>query len=324
MSNAYTATSDLNSLPKYYNKVFLERLVPIPVMMDAALKKPLPGGAGTTAYFPRMTNSSTTVSAYKITQGTVISTEKIADVQVSAVVETFGNAKALWDLTELTAINGEVEETVKEIAQQAGNVIDKRIMETAYGTSAAAWGGGFSVQFADLTVGTDYGVTSAAYALTGTSKAITAAMIRKWVKILRARQVLPGSDGLFTLFVHSDTEMTIQADSTWQAAYQNTDPEMMRKGLFGIYGGVKMQRDNNIFTSANGSSGAMLYYSILVGEGALGVTELDGGIKTYAKKSGDQDTSNPINQFITFGWKIFFVPVMLNVSCGLICVTSDQ
>lgn len=324
MSNNYTATSDLNTLPKYYDKVFLERLLPIPVMRDAALKKPLPAGSGTVAYFPRMTNSSTTVSAYKVTQGTVISTEKIQDVQVSATIETFANAKAIWDLTELTAINSEVEETVKEIGQQAGNIIDKRIMETAYGTSAAAWGGGFSVQFANLNSGSDWTNVSAAGGYIGTSRTITTPMIRQWVKIMRARNVLPGADGLYTLVVHSDTEVAIQADSTWQAAYQNTDPEQMRKGLFGIYGGVKMQRDNNIFTSANGSSGATLYYSILLGEGALGVTELDGGVKTYTKRSGDQDTSNPVNQFITFGWKIFFVPVMLNVSCGLICVTADQ
>ena len=112
-------------------------------------------------------------------------------------------------------------------------------------------------------------------------------------------------------------------DSAWQAAYQYTDAENIRKGVAGTYSGAKIQIDNNIYTSANGSLGAVVYYSLLLGKGALGVTELDGGVKTYMKKSGDQDTSNPINQFVTFGWKANMVPKILNANCGLILYTCD-
>lgn len=324
MSNAYTASTDLTTLPKFYDKVFLERLQPGPILMDYCLQKPLPTGSGTTAFFPRMSVSSTTVSAYKVTQGTVISTEKIADAQISAVVEQFANAKALWDLTELTAISTTVEETVKEIADQAKNIIDKRIRDEAYGTSSIPYNAGFSVQFSNFTAGTDWVNSSAGAALQGTSKSITAAMVRQWVKIMKQRNVQPLDNGFYALVCHSDTAMALQADSSWQTAYQYTDPENIRKGIAGTYAGALVQIDNNVFLSANGSSGASNYYSILLGHGGMGVTMLDGGVKTYTKRSGDQDTSNPVNQFITFGWKIHFVPVRLNLSCGLICVTCDQ
>lgn len=325
MSNAYTATADVAGfIPNYYSKVFLERLQPEPIMMQYCTKKPLPTGNGKTVYFPRMTVTSTVVSAYKLAEGTVISTEKIDDAQVSAIVEQFGNAKALWDLTELTAINGTVEETVREIGDQARNILDKRILEAAYGTSATATGLGFSGFSFDTGLATEAFAFSAAHlGLTKASYRMTAATVRAAVMKLRGRNVAPLEDGFFALIVHSDSAMILQADSAWQSAYQYTDPENIRKGVAGTYAGAKIQIDNNITTSANGSLGATVYYSVLLGRGALGVTELDGGVKTYTKKSGDQDTSNPINQFVTFGWKVAMVPKVLNQNCGLFIMTCD-
>jgi len=330
MANAYTASTDLTTLPKYYSKVFLERLQPGPILMDYATQIPLPTGSGTSIFFPRLNVSSTTPSAYKITQGTVISTEKIADTQISAVIEQFGNAKALWDLTELTAINTIVEENIKEIGDQANNIIDKRIRDAAYGTSSRPWGGGFSVTAYNTAsnldlVGLGFLEVSAAITYVGkTEFSTTAASLRYLAKKMEARNVRPFDDGFYVLACHSDTAMQIQGDTAWQAAYQYTDPENMRRGVAGALGGVKIQKDNNIFTSAIGSAGNSVYYSILLGQGALGVSQLDGGVKSFTKSSGPQDTSNPINQFITFGWKINFVPSLLNLSCGLVFASCDS
>lgn len=327
MANAYTATTDVAGfIPNYYDKLFLERLQPDPIMMQYCTRKPLPENNGKTAYFPRMVVSSTTVSAYKVTEGTVISTEKIDDAQVSAIIEQFANAKALWDLTELTAISDTVEETVKEIADQAKNIIDRRIIDEAYGTSATPWAGsGFSCfSYNTAAAQADVIAPSVIFAAAGTTEyRISAAGLRAAVKKLKGLNVAPLEDGFYALVCHSDTAIQLQADSSWQAAYQYTDAENIRKGVAGTYAGVKVQIDNNINTSANGSAGATLYYSLLLGRGAMAVTELGGGVKTYTKKSGDQDTSNPVNQFITFGWKINFVPKRLNNKCGLILVTAD-
>ena len=80
--------------------------------------------------------------------------------------------------------------------------------------------------------------------------------------------------------------------------------------------------DNNIKTSANGSNGVTLYYSVLLGSGAMGVTELDGGINFYATNEG-ASKADPINQFTSIGWKANMVPARLNVSCGLVIITAD-
>lgn len=324
MANAYTATTDLNTLPKYYSKVFLERLQPGPILMDYCLKVPLPPGAGTSIFFPRMSVSSTTPSAYKLTQGTIISTEKVVDAQISAVIEQFGNAKAITDLSQLTALNTTVEETIKEIGDQANNILDKRIRDAGYGTSAVPWGGGFSVTAYNTAGNADLGASTSSYfTYVGTAEFTTkASSLRYLAKKLKARNVRPFDDGFYVLVCHSDTAMQLQADSTWQAAYQYTDPENMRRGVVGAYGGIKVQVDNNVFTSAMGSAGTTLYFSLLVGQGGLGATMLDGGIKSYTVGNG-ADKFDPIDQFISFGWKANFVSEILNVSCGLVFVSAD-
>ncbi|MHB8483666.1 MAG: N4-gp56 family major capsid protein [Nitrospiria bacterium] len=325
MANAYTASTDLNTIPKYYSKVFLERLQPGPIMMDYCMQIPLPVGTGTTLYFPRLAVSSTTPSAYKLTQGTIISTEKVVDVQISAVLEQFGNAKAFTDIAQLTAINTTIEENIKEIGDQANNIVDKRIRDEAYGTSSIPWGGGFSVTAFDNASSTDLGASTSAYfTYVGTAEFQTkASTLRYLAKKMKGRNVRPFDDGFYVLVCHSDVAMQIQADNTWQSAYQYTDPENMRRGVVGAYGGVKVQVDNNILTSAMGSAGATLYFNILLGQGALATSMLDGGVKTYTVGAG-ADKFDPIDQFISFGWKINFVPQILNVSSGLVYVSADQ
>ena len=284
---AYTATADVTGfLPNYYSKVFLERLQPGPRMMQFTSSKPLPQNQGKVAYFPRMVVDSTMVSAYKLTEGTVVTPDKIDDAQVSATIEQFGRAAGITDLTELTAINGVVEEAVKALGDQANNIIDKRIMDECYGVSSAGanapTGAGLSAISFNTVAGADGGAMSAYGVYTGTTEfRMKAATVRNGVAVLLAANVSPFDDGFFGLVVHSNTAMRLQADSEWQTAYQYTDPENLRKGVAGTYSGAKIVIDNNIFTSANGSGGATLYFSLLLCRGCVGATELDGGVKHY-------------------------------------------
>ena len=124
---AYTATTDMNTIPIYYHKVFLERLLAKPVLLDYCIKKDLPQNSGKTIYFPSMTNRSTTPSAHQLVEGTVVTPQKNVDSRVSATIEQFGDSVALRDFAELTAIDGYVTESVKTLADQAAGVIDSRI-----------------------------------------------------------------------------------------------------------------------------------------------------------------------------------------------------
>ena len=322
---ANTTAASLNTLPKYYSQVFLERLVPGPKMMPLCIQKPLQTGSGTTIYFPRITTPSLTVSAAKLTDGTAATIGIITDAQVSAVIEEYGQPIGISDTTNLTAINGTVEETTKALADQANNVLDGRIIQEAYGTSAMPSGAGFSC-FAYNTVGkVDLGSSTSAFAIfAGTTEyRMTADTLRQAAAKLRARMVNPMDDGYYAAVVHSDTATRLRADSAWQNAYQYTDPESIRQGITSAFEGVKVIIDNNILVSASsGSNGCTTYSSILLGHGALGASELDGGVHFYTT-AATADKADPLAQFITVGWKAFFVPKRLNISCGLIVITCD-
>lgn len=326
MANAYTASTDVNTLPKYYHKVFLDRLSAGPKMLDLCIKKALPQGGGTVIYFPRVLVPSTTVSAYALTQGTIKDTEKVADVQVSATIRQFGNPQAVTDITRLTAIDGFVEEATRALADQANNILDKVIIEEAYGTSSnVPTSMNFSC-FAFNTVGkADLGASTSAYSTyVGTEEyAMKAATLRAAKAKLQARNVMPFDDGYFKVVVHSNTAAKLRADSEWQNAFVYTDAESVRKGMNSAYDGVQIIVDNNISKAGVGSASTALYYSIMLGKGGLGATELDGGISFYAINNGPEK-ADPLNQFSTIGWKANFVPRVLNVSCGLIIVTADN
>jgi N4-gp56 family major capsid protein len=328
MANDYTGTADLTgAVPTFYSKKFLQRLVPKLRMMDYCMKKPLPEGNGTVMYFPRMTNLSTTVSAFKIEYSAgrePISPEALASAQVSATLEKYGNSVAILDVTRLAAINETVTEATNTLADQAGTILDKRIIQEANGTSATPTGAGFSCFFFNTVGKVDLGSsTSAGPTYAGTVEyGMTAKTVRAAMKKMLARNVESLDTGYFGFVMHVNQGMALQADSEWQTAYQYTDPENIRKGVAGEYAGARIQIDNNITTSANGSNGNTLYYSLLLGRGAMGVSELNGGVKFYTSGTG-ADKYDTIDEFITLGWKALMVPARLNVSSGLIVVTAE-
>jgi N4-gp56 family major capsid protein len=317
------------AVPNYYYKLYLERMVAKMRMLDYVTKRPVPLNEGNVIYFARMTSSSTTVSAYRVIYSAgygPISTENALSTSVSATVEKFANAKAILDVTALTAINSTVEETVRETGDQAGTIIDIRVMQEGYGTSATPTGAGFSA-FAYNTVGkADLGAsTSNFYNYVGTVEyGLATSTIRASVSKLLMRNVEPLDDGYFAFICTAKSAYALQADTTWQSAYQYTDPENLRKGIAGDYAGARIVIDNNITTSANGSNGNTLYYSFLLGRGALTVSDLDGGGSSpqfYTVKGADK--FDPVDEFITVGWKTVFAVARTNISAGLIVVTAD-
>lgn len=341
-----TAISDVaNFLPKYYSKLFLETLNPTPIVGKYCMKKPLPRNSGNYAYFPRMTVTASYPTTYGIsTDGTIITPEKIGDEQVAVMIKQWGNAKAISDLTEMTAIDSTVEETIKDLANQANNVLDKVLIKQAMGSSGSdVFGtagtaasiatiggnaGGFTIVTASAGItgttgpigGTGGGAAVASLAVTDT---VSAAALRRWVQKLKARNVKPLDDGFYAFICHTDTAMKLLADSQIREIYIYTDPENIKQGVVGTYAGAKIQEDNNIVvaTTTVGST-INAYFSLLLGKGALGATELDGGVKTYIEKSAG--TYDPIHQVQTFGWKAAFNGVVLNQLCGLICVSAGD
>jgi N4-gp56 family major capsid protein len=60
---------------------------------------------------------------------------------------------------------------------------------------------------------------------------------------------------------------------------------------------------------------ALVYSTIIVARDAYGLVDLDkASVTSIIKQSGPQDTSNPLNQYITVGWKMMYTSKILDDS----------
>jgi N4-gp56 family major capsid protein len=69
-------------------------------------------------------------------------------------------------------------------------------------------------------------------------------------------------------------------------------------------------------SNAGGTASTVAYGTVVMGKGFFGVTELDGGIKTYLTTGADK--ADPLNQTSIYGWKAYFAAKLLNTSAGLV------
>jgi N4-gp56 family major capsid protein len=350
---AMTTTSDVAYfLPEFYDKTFLEVFQPIPKAADYCMQKALPLHQGKTVYFPKMTATSDNPGSYIMTEGTPITPETFVDEQVIATVVPFGNAKGISDFAEMTAIDSTTVEVVKNLAVQANNLLDKQILAAAYNSGATGYTvykatatsvsasvslgtsyGGFPVIVANAdfagsasTVQTDLsatttGLVSAINSCGGVDSVISAATLRRAAGKLKGKNVTPLEKGYYAFLCHTDIAMTLLADSSITDLYKYTDPENLKKGIVGMYANTLIVEDNNILVAPTaGLSSGAVYFNILLGRGALAVTKLDGGVKTYTKPAGSAGTADPINQNATFGWKAIQAATITNTSGGLIVI----
>jgi len=86
-----------------------------------------------------------------------------------------------------------------------------------------------------------------------------------------------------------------------------------------IYGCRFVETTNGPATRGSNSGGTastVAYGTVVMGSGFYGVTELDGGIKTYLTQGASK--SDPLNQTTVYGWKANFIAKLLNTSAGLV------
>lgn len=315
-----TSDSGMGSLVSvYFDKLGLERLLANTVMYDLGTKKAIPQNSGTTMQFHRYYNLSQTVSAAQLTEGTAPTAGKLSATNVSATILQFGTSIQISDLLEMSAVSDVVEDAVQQLGEQAAQIVDKKILEVAYGTSSIPTGAGFPIAYSDGSVAALSTVTSA--------HTLNTAKIRYSIGVLKSKNAKPMDDGYFAYITSPTAARFLEGDTAWQAAYQYTTPENLRNGELGKIAGARVYESTNITSTTSGTGATMAttaFFSVVLGRRALGVSELDGQFKVYRVPNTQIDHANPLAQYSTVGWKASFVPVILNASAGLIHVSSGN
>jgi N4-gp56 family major capsid protein len=146
--------------------------------------------------------------------------------------------------------------------------------------------------------------------------------IRRSIYELKHLDVQPYEGADYVAIINTDTAEDLVGDSTWINFHQYAAPGQanLYTGEIGkIYGCRFVETTQGPCTrgSNDGSTASSLAYgTVIMGKGFYGVTELDGGIKTYITQGAQK--SDPLNQTTTYGWKANFIAKLLNTSAGLV------
>lgn len=343
------ATSDITSIVgNFYDKVMLERLTANVVLYNQVEKKPMPKGTGKTIYFNRYTNFPTSSTIVPLTEGETPTQTYLSGSSITATVYQYGAWTPYSDFLTLTSFSDVTKSVVENMADNAAITIDSKIYlkmlaDTEYDESPASsqtistWFYGKQGGFSSLYMSADGSLITSFATLYTTLSAITAIAqghdldldkISRMAAKLRSNNCKPFDDGYYRLYTHPKAVAQIQRTEEWARWNTYTRPEILDKGQVGMAHGVKIYEstiplDVVARTSAPWAATISGIWNVIWGKGGVAVTEIAGSGKPeiIMKEPNKYDTSNPLNQWTTVGWKIAMAAKVLNKSCGYAFLT---
>jgi len=318
MAANQTLTSSITELiMSYYDKLLLEKLRANLVLYQFAEKKPLPKNSGTTVTWSRYTDFS---AASALTEGTAPTPQVTSASNISATLEQYGQYVQPSDLLIMTAIDNQIESIIDLLGYQAALTLDTRVRNGILGTSSVPSGAKLPLQYWHS--GTSSGYIGTLSSILG-DMTMDTNNLREAAFNLRRLNVRPFEDGCYVAVAHPNVIKDIEADSNWQTWNQYIAKETMWKGEVGKIYGVRIIESTNMYNTTSGAGASTTaHFTPVFGKGCYAVTELDGGVKTFIKNPNNNDTSNPLNQWATVGWKATFATQVLHLSAGRVVVTA--
>lgn len=326
MASTLTSSSGMAAaISTYYDKLALDYLSPQLKLYQFADKKTLPKQSGVNVIWRRYgvpTADST------LTEGTAPSAAALSSVTVSAGLQQLGKVFGISDMLELTAVDSQVEEAVRELMDYAAISVE------TYVRNSIIDGAGVVIErvsgnFANTNTRT---TVSAVYS----ADTLAESVVRLAAARLRRLNVKPFSDGYYVWITDSHASQQLRSDSatgSWLDVYKYATPENIYAGEIGKLHGFRFievgvagsSRDGSIYLGTSQSTSATsvsAVYNLAFGKGWFGATEMEGGIQTFVKTANPYDKSDPLNQFSTVGYKVTLASKLLNISAGVVVPTG--
>jgi N4-gp56 family major capsid protein len=290
-----------NTMQIFYDRVFLDR-AKIELRHDfGAQQKNIPMNSGKTVYFTRFTPLAVITAA--LSEAANPSAVDMTAATISAVLADYGTYVTVGSLYSMTSIEEGLSEHISVIGQNAGESIDQLIRT-------------------ELVSGATTQLPTGAAALTNvhTTDVLTGLEIRKAVRTLKKNKAQKFEGGSFRGIIGPDTAMDLMGNTEWLDAHRYTTADAIERGVVGKLHGVEFVETNNQHSvlsagfSAAADTVATVFSNFIFGKNAYGVINLSSitAPKVYVKNPGSGDTSNPIDQYSTIGWKMPFAVKTLN------------
>lgn len=285
-------TNELSPEMKTYYSTYLIRLAEANLVHDQfGQKKPIPKNGGKTIEFRKY--DSLPKALTPLSEGVTPDGQKLNVSKIEATVNQYGGYVEISDVLMLTAIDNNLMEATRLIADQASRTLDTITREVLNGGTNVQYGNGSKTSRSALVGGADSG-----------NDYLTVDAVRRAVRTLKKNNARK-RNGSYVGIIHPDAAYDLMSDPEWKYPHQYQDTENLYSGEIGRVGGVRFveSTEAKIFAGA-GASDRDVYSTLILGEDAYGVTEIEGGgLQHIVKQLGSAGTADPLNQRATVGWK---------------------
>ena len=274
----YTAAQDLSpEMKTFYDKNLIRLAEPELVHDQFGQKRPIPGGNGKIIEFRKFNALPSVPSDRILDEGITPNGQFYGVTAITAKIEQYGGYITLSDMLNLTAYDNNMQEVMKLLASQAGQVSDKITRDIlAAGTNVS------------------YAGRRAARANLTADDVLTIEDIKKAVRKLK-RVNAKTINGNFVAIVHPDVAYDLMQDSEWIDANHYAGSGKIFNGEIGKMYGVRFVETT--MAKIVKPSTLPIYCTLVLAENAFGVTSINnGGIETIVKQLGSGGTADPLNQ----------------------------
>lgn len=290
-----TSSSGLSpEMKTFYDRVLLERALPVLLHANFGQKKSIPMHGGKTVEFRRFSTLGTATTP--LTEGVPPTLKDLTVTAITATVSQYGDAVGFTDIVSTTTIDNILTETTALLGEEAGETIDELVRDVLVT--------GTTVRYAN---------DATSRGTVDSTDLITVADLRKIVRTLitnRAKKI----DGFYQAIISPRVAHDLQGTSEWVTANQYAQTGRQFDGSLGELYGVKFWVTDKakVFAGA-GAAGIDVYASLFFGANAFGVIGLDGhSLKSFYKPLGSAGTADPVDQQQSMGWKVTFTTKILN------------
>lgn len=316
----------------YYDKVWLKRLQRNLSYDKHGVQKPIPRNEGDTIVWHQMVNvgEGHTLSETANEGYSAVSTRK-----VSATLAWRGFVAEVTTRVVATAVNPMVKEMADALGYSAALTRDSYIADVIGFGSAASTGVADAASVALPSAYTQgfplyEGNRDTAYwSVQALANGLFSAdpdldHVSRAVTHLKNMGAMTFDDGTYHGIVHPTVSGKLRADSDFATWMSNTNRAAMERGRLGVVENVTFEESQNAMTVAvlasNWSgyvSGGTLYGTLIVGQGAYGVTKLRGeDAKIMITKGPDKSDPHDLHTLVSY--KFAIASKILNPSAGVI------
>jgi N4-gp56 family major capsid protein len=251
-------------------------------------KRPIPANGGKTIEFRKFAPLAKATTP--LTEGVTPDGKSLAVSTITATVNQYGDYITQSDVLELTSLDNTILEATKLLGRQAGVTLDTVVRDVLQS--------GTNVTYCPKVAegGAETAVTSRTN-LDNTCQ-LTVKVIQQVVAKLRGQNA-PTIGGKYVAIIHPYVAYDLMRDPEWIEAHKYTNSTNLYEGEIGEIAGVRFVQTTEAKIYDGGVFG-----TLIMGDGAYGVTEITGGgLQTIVKQKGSAGTADPLDQRSSVGWK---------------------